>query len=152
VDVVTEALLAAAARREVVVHVIKPALCGEGLVISERYVDAYYAFGFARGTPPPLLNTLAEFTCEGIEPDLTILLDVAPKVALARVDLHDRHRVEREPLEFHDRLRNGYLLRAKEFPRRIKTVDGNLDPLQVFEQVWSLIVAHLQLAGDDDRR
>jgi dTMP kinase len=147
VDVVTEALLAAAARREVVAHIIKPQLRQAKIVISERNIDAYYAFGFARVTPLPLVKALADYTCEGIEPDLTILLDLAPADALARVDPSNRHRVEREPLDFHERLREGYLLRAEEFPARIRTVNASVPFQQVFEQVWSLIAKQLQTDG-----
>ena len=77
------------------------------------------------------LNTIAT---DGLEPDLTIVFDVETQTAIERVgEIKDR--LEQEGIEFHKKLRYGYLELAKRFPNRIKTVNANLSIDEVFEQV-----------------
>ncbi|MDI3544264.1 MAG: dTMP kinase [Candidatus Woesearchaeota archaeon] len=148
VDVLTEALLIASARRQNISEVIKPNLSQGKIVISERYVDAYFAFqGFARGLPLKFLECINDTISEGIMPDLTILLDLNPKIALSRLDLNLSHRIEREPLDFHKKVREGYLSQAKKYPDRIKIIDSDLSIDKVFEKVWKTVKDFLVLKG-----
>lgn len=148
VDTLTEALLVAAACRQTIAEIIKPNLSQGKIVISERYSDAYLAFqGFARGLPMGFLNYVNSIVSEGIEPDLTILLDIEPEIAFTRLDASTMHRIEKEPLEFHKKLRDGYLAQANKFPNRIKTVDAALSTQAVFQQVWKIVKGFLAL-GD----
>ena len=86
VAILTEALLIAAARHQNVVEVIRPALLEGKIVIGERYNDAFYAFQVsARGLPADFISKLSEAVAVGIDPAITILLDVDPCIALARI-------------------------------------------------------------------
>lgn len=137
IAVFTEALLIAAARHQNVVEVIKPALDEGKIVIGERYNDALFAFqGFGRGLPVDLLEKLSIAVADGVEPNLTILLDVDPNIALGRIESEGKHRIEREPLNFHKRIRKGYLEQAKKHPKRIKILDASFPPEEVFANIW----------------
>jgi dTMP kinase len=148
IDLLTEALLIAAARRQNIAEVIKPYLLEGKVIISERYTDAYFAFqGYARGLPQEFLESVNSVITKGISPDLTILLDLDPKVALTRLKGSQMHRIEKEPLEFHEKVRFGYLEQAKKFPNRIKIINANKDKTYVFKDVWSIVEEYLMLKG-----
>jgi len=148
IDVLTEALLIAAARRQNIAEVIKPYLLEGKIIISERYTDAYFAFqGYARGLPQEFLDCINSAITEGINPDLTILLDLDPKVALTRLQSYQMHRIEKEPLEFHEKVRLGYLEQAKKFPDRIKIIDANRAINHVFRDVWYIVKEYLMSKG-----
>ena len=133
----TEALLIAAARHQSVVEAIKPSLERGALVLSERFNDAFFAFqGAGRGLPTSLLEMLAESVAEGLEPHLTILLDADPRIALSRVPEAERHRIERESLHFHNRVRQGYLARAQTKQRRTIVLDAERSAEAVFNDAW----------------
>lgn len=133
----TEALLIAAARHQTVVKIIEPNLTLGKIVVCERYSDAFFAFqSFARGLPVALLQCINDAATEGIEPDLTILLDVDPYIAIARIKPKSRHRIENEPLKFHYKVRKGYLFQADKYPDRIKVFDGASPIHNVFENIW----------------
>lgn len=143
VDPVTESCLVAAARRESFVRIVRPALDRGVIVIAERYVDAFFAFGYARGVADDLLNSLAMHSTEGRAPQLTLLLDLDPSTALARIDCETRHRVEREPLEFHERLREGYLRCASAQPHRVVLIDASQPPEKVAERAIAIVSERL---------
>lgn len=147
-DVVTEALLVAAARRQNIAEIIRPSLAQGKIVICERYTDAFFAFqGFGRQLSINFLGCIGSSISEGTEPDLTVLLDVDPEIGLARLCYNTMHRVEREPIEFHKRVREGYLARAREYPNRIKIVDARSRVDEVFEEVWGLVKDFLTMRG-----
>jgi len=79
---------------------------------------------------------LSEMVADGIEVKLTILLDVDPGIALERINLSSRHRIEKESLEFHRKVREGYLTLAEKYPERIKIMDANKPIEEVFTEVW----------------
>jgi dTMP kinase len=133
----TEALLIAAVRHQNVIEIIKPGLANGKAVISERFNDAFVAFQvFGRNLPMEFIVGLSSTIADGLEPDLTILLDVDPRVALARIPPTSRHRFEREPVEFHDRVREGYLFQAKQFARRCRVLDASKPIAWVAENAW----------------
>lgn len=133
----TEGLIIAAARHQNVVEIIKPSLAEGKVVISERYNDALFAFqGFGRGPPMRLLERISTAVADGVEPDLTILLDLDPSVALDRIDPEEKHRIEKHPLDFHRKVRSGYLAQAKKHPARIKVFDASPSPDVIVENVW----------------
>jgi len=136
----TEALLIAAASHQNVEEVIKPNLKHGKIVVCERYNDAFFVFqGFARGLPQGLLRCISDAVTDGITPDLTILLDADPRIALARIEVRQRHRIEREALGFHEKVRNGYLALAKEHPERIEVFEASLPLNVVFQNVWERV-------------
>ena len=139
-----ELLLFLAARAQLVRNVIRPALEAGTWVVSDRFCDSTVAYqGFGRGLPLDFIREANAFACEGLMPDLTLLLDVTPETALAR--RHGREaatataadRIERAGESFHARLREGFLRLAEENPGRIATLDANGTPDEVWEKVWT---------------
>ena len=113
----TEALLFAAARAEHAAALIRPAVTRGAVVISDRYLDSSVAYqGAARRLGEDRIAELSLWATEGLVPDLTVLLDVAPGVGLGRAG--DANRMEAEPEAFHDDVRAAFLRRAAAAPDR----------------------------------
>lgn len=140
IDFLVEALLIAAARRQNIAEVIKPNLLEGRIVVCERYSDAYFAFqGAARALSTKFLECVSSTISEGIRPDLTILLDLEVHMALARLEPSAMHRVEKEPHEFHSKVREGYLMQARKFSNRISVVDAGQSKDKVFREAWEMV-------------
>ena len=139
----TEALLYAASRRQHVKEKIEPALQEGAIVISDRYVDSSLAYqGGARGLGVNKVLALNQFALDGVMPDLTIYFDLAPETGLGRIRKNERREVNRldlERLSFHEKVRASFLALKDMFPDRIKIIDANLDPDQVFQEIWNLV-------------
>ena len=129
IDPLAEALLINASRAQLVAEVISPALRAGTTVLCDRFFDATIAYqGFGRGLDVEMLLELSLSATRRISPDLTFLLDLP--VERSRERLHERgtsDRLERESLEFHDRVRHGYLQLAQRFAR-IVVLDATLAP------------------------
>ena len=139
----SELLLFLAARAQLVKNVIRPALEAGTWVVSDRFSDSTLAYqGYGRGLPLDDLRRMNDFACEGLKPDLTLLLDVDPGVALARMRGREAatattaDRIEKAGEEFHARLRAGFAALAKAEPDRIVTIDANGTADEVWEGVW----------------
>lgn len=143
-DSITELFLVASARREAFIHVIRPRLDRGEAILTERFVDSFFAFSLARGTPTELVRTVAHFVADGRKPDLAILLDCPADIALKRIPPEQRHRVERESLDFHEKLRDAYLAVAKDEPARFLILDAELSPEQLVEAALPSIVSRLK--------
>lgn len=133
----TELLLFAAGRAQHTEEVVIPALRAGKIVISERYLDASIVYqGYGRGLSLEVVKVINQIATGGIKPDLTLVLDIEPRVGLARVGQRSpkKDRLEKLSLEFHNRQRNGYLTLAKEEPERIKTIDASGSREEV--QAW----------------
>ncbi len=118
-----EALLFAAARADHVAKVIRPAIARGALVLSDRFVDSSLAYqGFARGLDVDEVRGLSRWACDGVEPDLTIVLDLDPQVGLERA--RDGNRMEAQGLDFHRAVRAGLLSLAAQAPSRYVVVDA----------------------------
>ena len=126
----TEALLFFAGRAQHIAQVILPALEAGKWVISDRYIDATYAYQCGgRGVSSGRLVWLEEWIVGSVQPDLTFLLDVSPEVGLQRARMRGpQDRIEQEALTFFQKVRAAYLERARAFPERIVVVDA-LQPL-----------------------
>ena len=138
-----ELLLFLAARAQLVANVIRPALASGTWVISDRFSDSTVAYqGYGRGLPLDLLKEVNAFACDGLVPDLTILLNVAPETARARIRRREEatgttaDRIESAGDEFHRRLREGFAAQAKAEPQRIVTINANGTVDEVWEAVW----------------
>lgn len=141
-----EMLLFLAARAQLVKTVIRPALERGSWVISDRFRDSTLAYqGYGRGLPLEFIDRANDFACEDLKPDLTLLLDVDPEVAAARMRGREKatntsaDRIERAGAEFHARLRSGFLAMAAKEPERIVTIDASGTPDAVWEKVWTSV-------------
>lgn len=139
----SELLLFLAARAQLVRNVIRPALAAGKWVVSDRFSDSTLAYqGYGRGLSLAFIASANDFACEGLRPDLTLLLDVAPATAAARLRGREAathttaDRIERAGDEFHARLRKGFAELAKAESGRILTLDANGTPDEVWEKVW----------------
>ena len=113
VDGLTELLLVFAARMQHLNNVIRPALERGEWVVCDRFTDASYAYqGYGRGLDLERIATLENWVQDGLQPDLTLLLDLDPNVAEQRMQERTKDRMESEQLEFYQRVRSGYLSRA----------------------------------------
>lgn len=132
-----DALLFNAARAQLVAEVIGPALDAGEVVVCARFADSTLAYqGYGAGVDVEPLRQLAEIATGGLAPDRTILLDIAPEVGLARKPADDRTRFETAfDLEFHARVRAGFLALAAAEPERFRIVDADRQPDAVFADV-----------------
>ena len=126
-DPLTDALVFNAARRQLVREVIRPAIEAGTAVVCARFADSTLAYqGYGAGVPLDQLRMLADAATDGLAPDLTILLDVPIEVGLARKAPGDVTRFEAEyDLDFHQRVRNGFLAIAAAEPERVVVVDAS---------------------------
>lgn len=130
-DARAEALLYAADRAEHVAMAVLPALDRGAVVITDRYVDSSIAYqGIARGLGSDAIAELSRFATGGLLPDLTVVLDVPPRVGRTRL-AGPADRLEAEPDEFHARVRLAYVDLADAAPDRYILVDGTLSEEQV---------------------
>ena len=139
IDSLAELLLYMADRAQHAKKIILPALNDGITVLCDRYTDSSVAYqGYARGLDIQKIIELNNIATDGLNPDLTIVFDVETETAIKRVgDIKDR--LEQEGIEFHKKLRYGYLELAKRFPERIKVVNSNLEIEEVFEQVKEIL-------------
>jgi dTMP kinase len=129
---VSELLLYYASRHQNLFENILPALERECWVLCDRFADASMAYqGYGRGIDLEFIRQLSRLVIDQHQPDLTILIDLEPALALARARRRnqkgtvDEGRFEQEPLEFFERVRQGYLAIARENPQRVRMVDGD---------------------------
>ena len=143
----TELLLYAASRAQHVSEVIKPALEAGKVVISSRFADATVVYqGYGRGLDLERIHHLNRIATDGVKPDVTFVLDLPVEIGLQRVQ-NSRgglDRLEREKIEFHRRLREGYQIIAKQEPERLKIIDAQVSPEQVYTQIQEAIQPLLQ--------
>lgn len=137
-----ELLLMFAARAQHIKQVIMPALQAGQWVVSDRYVDASYAYqGGGRLLDPRVIAFLDHWLVADYQPDLTLLFDLPVEVGLARAEARGagKDRIEQEKIDFFERVRQAYLARAKEAPERIKIIDANQSPEAVQAAVENCI-------------
>jgi dTMP kinase len=133
-----ELFLFLADRAQHVESVVRPALERGAIVLCDRYADSTIVYqGHARGLDLEVLRSLNEFATGGLDPDLTLLLDLDPKTGLARLESKDR--LDSEPLEFHQKVRNGFLEEAKIEPKRWEVIDASRSPDEVFDDCWKVL-------------
>ena len=147
----TELLLFEASRAQLVGCVIQPSLVKGTWVVCDRFTDSTVAYqGYGRGFDIAAILDLNRVAVQGTEPDLTILLDVETQTGLGRMSHRNRQtkvatdRFEREAVEFHQRIRAGYLQLAQRWPGRIKIVNGMRDETSVEADVWKVVSDELK--------
>lgn len=119
-----EAFLYLADRAQNIDTIIKPAINSGKIVLCDRHTDSSVAYqGYGREQNIDNINMLNELAVNGVHPDLTIVFDIDTETSMARVGA-EKDRLESAGIEFHKRVRNGYLEIAKKNPQRIKVVDA----------------------------
>lgn len=148
-DARAELLLYEAARAQLVAEVIEPALSAGEVVLCDRFFDSTTAYqGYGRGLELDQIDTLNAAATGGINPDLTILLDIDPVTGLERATRHGADRLESEDISFHQRVREGFLAIAASHRDRVRVIDASGTVDEVAEQVAALIPG---LIGEPDR-
>jgi dTMP kinase len=138
-----ETLLMFAARAQHLSDVIRPALAAGRWVVCDRFSDATVAYqGGGRGARPSLLNSLRREIQQGLEPNLTLLLDAPLDVGVQRIATRQLDHFEREQRPFFERVRQAYLELAAEESSRIKLVDA-ARPLPVVQRQISALLEDL---------
>jgi dTMP kinase len=140
----TELLLMFASRAQLVREVIEPALHAGHWVLCDRFADASYAYqGGGRGQPEARIAELERWACDGIKPDLTLLLDLPVATGRARAaGRGDADRIEIEADSFFERVRANYRERAAAEPGRFRVIDASQSPALVLQAAVDAL-AHL---------
>ncbi|KGI77947.1 dTMP kinase [Oleiagrimonas soli] len=138
----SELLLMFAARAQLVRESIRPALTAGQWVVCDRFTDASYAYqGGGRGQPRERIADLERWAADGLQPDLTLLLDIPVDTGRARAAGRgeDSDRIEREGDGFFERIRAAYLQRAAEQPQRFRVIDATQSPQQVLADAMAAL-------------
>lgn len=146
----TEALLFQASRAQLVAQVIRPHLERGGIVLSDRYADSTLAYqGYGHGQfALEALRGLIEFATGGLKPDLTLLLDVDTQVGLQRkMSEGEWNRLDAYDLDFHRRVRCGYLEMVQAEPQRWKVIDAGQPVEAVRQALCQAVLSQIVAAG-----
>jgi len=139
----TEALMMFSARRQHLEDVIRPALQRGDWVLCDRFTDASFAYqGGGRGVEKQKLEELERWVHPDLQPDLTLLFDVSAELGQSRVErIKSPDRFEREDVGFFSRVRNAYLERLKQWPKRMVGIDGSKPVADIQREIEQLILA-----------
>jgi len=137
-DARTEVFLYMASRAEMVARIVRPALDVGLIVVCDRFVSSTVAYqGYAGGIDPELIWDLGRTACGGIEPNLTVILDLPVQEGLARARrLAEPDRIEAKDQTFHEKVRQGFLSMAEARPQVFGVVDASQPPDAVAEAIW----------------
>jgi dTMP kinase len=137
-----------ASRAQLVAEVIKPNLKSGKVVISDRYADSTTAYqGYGRGLDLEMVKATNKAATQGLKPDLTILLDISAEEGLARKVGREKDRFEQEDLDFHQRVRQGYLKLAADEPQRWLVLDARLPKDKIHGIIWEKVKQLLSVGG-----
>ena len=141
-----ELALMYAARAQHLEEVVRPALARGEIVVSDRFNDASVAYqGYGRKLGPKLVRAFDRIICGRTQPDLTLVLDVEPRLALERAARREnrRHsrgsRFEAEGVKFHERVRVGYLEIARKEPQRVRVIRADRPVVEVAREIASTV-------------
>lgn len=130
-----EAFLFLADRAQNIDVIVKPAIEAGKIVLCDRHTDSTVAYqGYGRGVDLKQIRELNDLATGGLKPDLTYVFDIDVETSMARVG-KVKDRMESAGVEFHNRVRNGYLALAKEEPERVKVINSADTIENIFEQV-----------------
>ena len=148
---ITDLLLICADRAQDVGSLIRPALAHGEIVISDRYADSTRAYqGYGSGLESDTIETLLHIATGGLAPDLTLLLDIPAAEGLARRHAASQSgaeqldRLDRRSLEYHERVRAGYLELAAREPGRWVTFDARQPIAALADAIWQVVQARLK--------
>lgn len=135
----TETLLYAASRRQHLIERVIPALEENKVVICDRFIDSSLAYqGYARGIGVDEVMRINEFAIDKYMPNFTFYLDIEPTLGIERISRSDNREVNRldlEKIDFHNKVREGYLMLLEKYPDRIVKIDASQDIESVFLDV-----------------
>jgi len=142
-DPLTELLLYYSSRAQHVREVIYPAILKDTVVVTDRFADSTVAYqGYARGIDPAIINSLNDIVVPDLKPYLTFLLDLDVEEGLSRNrNAQKEDRFELETIEFHNRVRNGFLQIAKAEPERIKIIDASRSTEDISREIVQIMEA-----------
>ena len=145
----SEFLLYSASRAQLVQDVIRPALQAGQVVICDRYADSSAAYqGSGRGLDPGLIRQVTSEATAGLRPHLTVLLDLDPQLGLQRAAARGQpDKLERADLEFHQRVRRGFLAIAAAEPQRFLVLDATRPETELADAIWAAVSAALTKAS-----
>lgn len=147
-DIRTEALLYAAARRQHLIEKIIPALEAGKVIICDRFVDSSLAYqGVARGIGVSEVAEINQFATGNLSPDLTLYLDIEAHLGLERINQNKKNRqfdrLDQETLAFHEKVRSAYLDIAKEQSDRVVQIDASQELEKVVEDCYQVIIRNI---------
>ena len=142
-----EILLFCASRAQLVSELIRPSLASGKIVLCDRYADSTMAYqGYGHGLDRTPLKNLLEFATGGLKPDLTILLDISAEAGLRRrITNHDEwNRMDDYALQFHERVRKGYLEMATAEPVRFAVINADRSKEEIHDEIVAVIMRKLK--------
>ncbi|MBI3397672.1 MAG: dTMP kinase [Deltaproteobacteria bacterium] len=148
----SELLLYSVCRAQLVNEVIKPALKDKKIVLCDRFSDSTIVYqGYARGLNLEAIAHLNKWITEGIMPSITFIMDCPPEIGLRRAldrintrkEGNKEDRFERENVEFHKKIRDGYLRLAKESTDRIKVINGDREISVIHKDICGIVEKQL---------
>jgi dTMP kinase len=141
-----ETMLFLAARAQLVEKTIIPALERGAWVLTDRFCDSTIAYqGYGRNLPLETLFKMNDFVCSSIEPDMTFWLDLSVEQSMERMRKRERQlsmtadRIERAGIDFHHRIRTGFMELSKKFPERFVRIDASAKIEEVWSQICSFV-------------
>jgi len=152
VDPLAELLVFAADRAQHVRKQLLPALETNHVVLSDRYADATVAYqGAGRGFDPTLIHEIVQLATDGLQPDLTVLLDLSVAESInrtrRRAENKQKDRLDIEAADFHTRVRNAYLEIAKAEPDRVRVIDARGSTDETHRAVKEIVIPILKARG-----
>jgi dTMP kinase len=136
----TELFLLMSDRSHHVNQLIKPTLATGKIVITDRFVDSTVAYqGFGHGIDRDLIDQLNRIATDGLMPDITFWLDIEPQLGLARRQDKSPDRMEKFNLDFHQRVRTGFLHIWQHNSERVKRIDASSSPDVVYQSIISFL-------------
>lgn len=142
-----ELLLYSASRAQLVGELIRPALSVGKIILCDRYADSTLAYqGYGRGLNLAYLHQITRFATGGLQPDLTLLLDVDVEAGLARRQRggQEMNRLDRETVAFHQRVRQGYFHLAQADPARWVVINADRPPQLVQAEIQQVVRGRIQ--------
>jgi dTMP kinase len=140
-----ELFLFAACRIQLVTEVIRPSLQQGKVVICDRFADSTTAYqGYGRGLNLETIKKINELATQGTKPNLTIMLDIPTQKGLGRKQYTTNDRFEAEDIDFHNKVRDGYLKLAAEEPERWLVIDATLPRARIGKIIWDRVNQVLQ--------
>ena len=139
----TEFLLFSASRAQLIREVVVPHLESGAIVLCDRFLDSSLAYqGYGHRLDVGVLEKISSFVTSGIAPDMTILLDISPDEGLSRrkQDPESWNRLDAYSIDFHERVRKGFLHLAENSPNRWKVVDASQSEDAIFTEASTILL------------